>query len=188
MPSIYAACHANDVRVILTADEIALAMKAGEEARKWSLEHNQHNKRQLGERNGVTDLWIMQLGYIGEYAVCKALGIRWHSSNRTYQNADIKNTNIEVRVIGLNHYGLRVYPHDADTRRVVGIVIEKGKEAGPLRIPGWINARYAKKKQWLMDPLERGQPIYCVPQACLFPLSQLIELLKREGRSGMMFD
>jgi hypothetical protein len=75
---------------------------------------------------------------------------------------------------------LRVYDRDDDSRRVVGIVIEKGQERKPYRIAGWINAKYAKKDIYKIDPLNRGRPVFAVPQEKLFHMNELKGLIEKE--------
>jgi hypothetical protein len=90
----------------------------------------------------------------------------------TYNVPDLLD-DIQVRLIGVNHYGLRVYPQhdgkgDEPHWKVVGVVIERGDERKPpWRIPGWIYARDARRKEWLIDPHDRKAPMWAVPQEFL---------------------
>jgi hypothetical protein len=93
-----------------------------------------------------------------------------------YKKADLPH-NIEVRLIGEDRYGLRVYKKDDASRRVVGVVIPPGKERGPYRIAGWIIAADAIQDCWEMAPYG-GRPMYPVPQEHLRPMSELKSLTR----------
>jgi hypothetical protein len=174
----YEACNDNDVFVSLTDEEYEEAKNFG----KFMYEHSQkqgYRDYRKFVRKGVDGQRVQELGSIAERAVAKACGIEWTAWVDTFKKPDLHH-NIEVRLIGVDRYGLRVYDRDHDTRRVVGIVIEKGKEREPYRIPGWINAKYAKKDIYRMDPLGRGKPMYSVPQNKLRSLESLLEFIKKE--------
>jgi hypothetical protein len=119
-----------------------------------------------------------QLGALAERVVAKALSIYWPESLDGFSRPDLPH-NIEARLIGVEHYGLRVYPRNPGSRRVVGVVIPRGHEDGPYRIPGWILAENAKRPKWKIAPHGRP-PMYCVPQPDLWPLSDLLRLIATE--------
>ena len=177
---VYRASHRHDVFVSLTIEERAAAGKHGSTMYLSSQARGLHDKRP-GVRNGVTGERVQRLGSIAERAVAKALGIEWTAWSDTFKAADL-HFNIEVRLIGVDHYGLRVYDRDHDSRRVVGIVIERGSEHLPYRIPGWINAVHAKRREWRIDPHDLGQPVYAVPQDRLHPLALLRLFIQEEAR------
>jgi len=122
---------------------------------------------------------IQQLGALAECACAKALELPWLRGINTFKRPDLGH-NIEVRLIGDDAFGLRVYPKDHNSRRVVGVIIEKGREREPYRIPGWINAKYAKKIKYQMDPGNRNRPFYGVPQDRLCDPKLLMELIQKE--------
>ena len=76
-------------------------------------------------------------------AVAYGLGYPMFLGSETFNVPDLPN-DIQVRLIGVDHYGLRVYPQhdgkgDEPHWKVVGVVILKGEERKPpWRIPGWI--------------------------------------------------
>lgn len=174
-PRLYVASHRHDVFVSLTDAEYAEAVTHGRQiyalsqGRGWTDHHN-------FTRNGVDGERIQILGSIAERAVSKACGIEWTRWVNTFKAPDL-HFNIEVRLIGRENYGLRVYPRDDDSRRVVGVVIERGMERKPYRIPGWINALHGKRPEWLIDPLNQGHPVYAVPQSRLHSLDVLMQLI-----------
>ena len=182
-PVFYKACHDHDEFVTLTDAEINEAANFGSEMYESSQERGL-NDRRPEIRNGVDGRRVQMLGSVAERACSKALGIEWTHWMDTFRTPDLHH-NIEVRLIGVNHYGLRVYDKDHDSRRVVGVVIEKGKEREAYRIPGWINAIYGKKERYKIDPHNKGQPVYAVPQDKLQPLDTLKFLVNAEKVFGI---
>ena len=174
----YKPSHKNDIFVELNFSEYQEAMDFGSELYKHSQKCNLRDHRTF-VRNGVNGERVQQLGALAESAVSKALGVRWLKGVDTFKKEDLPH-NIEVRLIGKENYGLRVYDRDDDSRRVVGIVIEKGQERKPYRIAGWINAKYAKKDIYKIDPLNRGRPVFAVPQEKLFHMNELKRLIEKE--------
>jgi|688.fasta_scaffold397715_2 hypothetical protein len=174
----YKPSHKNDIFVELNDNEYQEAMDFGSELYKHSQKCNLRDHRTF-VRNGVNGERVQQLGALAESAVSKALGVRWLKGVDTFKKEDLPH-NIEVRLIGKENYGLRVYDRDDDSRRVVGIVIEKGQERKPYRIAGWINAKYAKKDIYKIDPLNRGRPVFAVPQEKLFHMNELKGLIEKE--------
>lgn len=124
--------------------------------------------------NGVDGERLQCLGAIAECAIAKWLNKYWLGGYMGFKNPDIEN--LEIRLIGVEHYGLRVRDSDDDARMVVGVVIPKGKEREPYRIAGWINAKDAKKLEWKMNPYN-GRPMYCVPQSELKDASDLRKMI-----------
>ena len=165
----YTACHAQDVWVQLTTDEIRYAVQVGRQMRQTSVTNGHAEKITVGEGMGER---IQLLGAVAELAVAKALNIPWRDQDGRYKQADLLD-DIEVKLIGVNHYGLRVYDTIPDHYRVVGVVIPRGKERDPYRIPGWIQAGDAKRDRWLMRPFGIGLSFYAVPQSQLRPLKEL---------------
>lgn len=175
----YEPCHRNDEFVTLTSNEIAAATEAGKWVYRRSQERGLRDYRAF-VRHGVNGERVQVVGAIAELATCKLLDLRWtKGAYDTFKRPDLPH-NIEVRLIGVNHYGLRVYEGDDDSRRVVGVVIERGREHLPCRFPGWINAVYGKREEYLIDPLSRGRPVFAVPQWRLIHLDKLRELIEGE--------
>ena len=173
---IYRAHHNGEEFVSLTDHEIDIAAYHGalifrKSQRDWRA--NRPTVNGDGRR-------IQMLGAVAERAAAKALGIYWPSAVDQGGLPDLPHE-IEVRMIGIEHYGLRVRPRDPDDRRVVGVVIPRGGERAPYRLPGWILAGDAKRKEWLMDPNGGGWPFYAVPQHSLRPLAELREWVLLEG-------
>jgi len=175
---IYTACHRYDVFVSLTDVEIDEALEFGRQMYHLSQCRGLHDHRTF-VRRGVNGERVQSIGSLAERAGAKALGLPWTHWIDTFKSPDLHH-NIEVRLIGVDHYGLRIYDRDDDSRRVVGVVIERGAEHSVYRIPGWINAKYAKRPEYLIDPLNRGQPMYAVPQDRLRSLKELEELIAGE--------
>ena len=121
-----------------------------------------------GFRNGDDGgLRQQMLGALCERIAAKGLDVYWPESVDGFSDPDLSHE-IEVRLIGADHYGLRVYPRTVDTRRVVGVVVPRGCERGPYRLPGWIVAADAKRPEWQMAPHDRP-PMYAVPQMRFVP-------------------
>jgi hypothetical protein len=139
--------------------------------------------RQPGKRH-------QQLGSLAERIAAKGCHVYWPSAVDNFGDADLPH-NIEVRLIGRDHYGLRVYPRTHDSRRVVGVVIPPGSERGDppgsyrYRVAGWFLAGDAKRlgeeRNWKMAPHKRP-PMYCVPQAELHSVRSLRYLIAEEER------
>jgi hypothetical protein len=119
------------------------------------------------------------LGSLAERIAAKALGIYWPSAFNNFAEADLPH-NVEVRLIGVPHYGLRVYPRNDDSRRVIGVVIPRGEErALRYRVAGWILAGDAKREEWSLAPHGRP-PMFAVPQDQLRPVGELQEIVAEE--------
>jgi hypothetical protein len=182
--TIYTAYHGNDVFVQLTEEEVQKAWNAGTYLRNVSVAEGREDNPSLSGPPSRTQ----SLGTLAEMAVAKALGLTWklqvgNTIESGHKEPDLP-FNIEARLIGVQRYGLRIYDHDDPSLRVVGVVIPKGGEAGPYRIPGWINAVYAQKRPaWRMDPLEKQAPFFGVPQQSLFHLDELRRLIREEQGS-----
>jgi hypothetical protein len=172
---IYQAFYDNDVMVNLTDEEYEEAYERGISIHQVS---DGWCEEQHTSRDGVTGDRIHGLGEVAGRAIAKALGIPWTNSLNTFKKADLA-YDIEARLIGKDHYGLRVYDDDYSAKRVVGCVIPRGCERKPYRIPGWINAKYGKREEWKRDWLNRHRPVYCVPQERLEPLTALMDLIAK---------
>jgi hypothetical protein len=179
----YTACHAHDEFHGLTDPEFEEAWNFGEYL--WT--HSQGNLKD--KHPGEGSLRIQQLGSVSERIGFKCFGFPWLPGVDTFKGPDLPG-NIEVRLIGVDYYGLRVYgpqagtKEDHDSRRVMGVIMPKGQERKPARLPGWILARDAKALNplWIQNPNNKI-PFYGVHQAFLRPLSELREILRQEGFS-----
>lgn len=136
-----------------------------------------------GSKQGGADgqRW-QELGSVAERALAKYLKVYWGGGYNSFRGADLLD-NIEVRLIGAESYGLRVRDTDADHKYVVGVVIPKGQERNPYRLPGFMKASEAKEhREWRMNPYE-GRPFYGIPQAHLHPIWELVRLLGEKKAS-----
>lgn len=172
---LYTACHDHDEWVELRRDEFEYAWRHGAKLRAQSVAARDRDRPSLDVASDEQKLRIQQLGAVAELVVRKALGRPMRLPEKTYQAADIP-PQTEVRLIGDERFGLRVYGKDLDSRFVVGVVIPRGQEKGPYRIPGWCSASRAKANPgWKMDPNNKGWPFWAVPQDELESLSTLPE-------------
>jgi hypothetical protein len=176
----YEASHQHDLFVELTDAEFNEAWEAGAQIRQSSVD------RGLRERLCAEDgMRVQQLGEVAALAIAKAAGLPWTPGMDTFKNADVVH-NIEARMMGREWYGLRVYDRDNSTRRVVGCIIEPGREREPYRIPGWINAKFAKREEWRCDFGNRGKPVYAAPQSALFGFDELLRLIAKEKQPDIL--
>lgn len=179
----YRACYrVTDVSVSLTPEEIFEATEHGKALYAHSQMQALHGKMR-DKRSFTTDdvdgERAQIIGAIAEMAGAKAAGVAWPKHIDNFKGADLPH-NIEVRLIGRQDFGLRVYKSDIDSRRVLGIIMPRGEEHLPCRVPGWINAVYGKRPEWLADPGGRQQPVYLVPQERLRPISLLLNLIRKD--------
>lgn len=176
---VYRACHRHDEFVQLTDEEINRCARHGIEMRKASLaaRHKDHYGYAPDDAKAIR---VQALGALCERAVCRYFGWDVELSINVFGVADLPG-DIQVRLIGAEHYGLRVYPNDDPLWRVVGVVIPKGCERKPYRLPGWIDACEAlSRPEWSIAPCGRP-PMIAVPQEHLRPLSELRGFLRVEG-------
>lgn len=167
----YRACYEHSVYVTLTRDEINAAARMGLAERALSVRHA-YQDRSGYRPDDAKALRVQALSKVAEASALKALGLPLSLLRTgTLQGADIE-PDIEVRLIGADHYGLRVYPGDGDWKRVLGVVIPKGHERKQHRVAGWILAADAKREEWKIAPGGRP-PMYAVPQSALRPISEL---------------
>ena len=173
-PAIYTPCYTRSMWVCLTGEEIRYAIDTARRMRELSKREGHLDHRAGGSKpfNEKIAFRIQALGQCAELAARKVLGYPMKFVTENFRDADLPD-NIEVRLIGRDHYGLRVYPRTDDSRRVVGVVIPPGREREPYRIPGWIKAVDAKRPQWEMAPCGRP-PMYAVPQEHLRDPRELI--------------
>lgn len=125
-------------------------------------------------------LHMHRIGALAEQSGAKALNVYWPAHVNVAKSVSDLPGNIEVRLIGIEFYGLRVRNDDADDRRVVGVVMPKGTEFGPIRILGWVYAGEAKRACWKMNPYD-GRWMYAVPQMATRPLWELQKILMGDG-------
>jgi hypothetical protein len=129
--------------------------------------------------DGASGLRLQQLGALAESVGAQGMGIYWPGHINNFKDPDLPH-NIEVRLIGCEHYGLRVRESDDPDRRILGVVIPKGKEDGPYRIPGWIRAGDAMlHEEWSMNPWE-GREMIAVPQNELGKPAELKRIIIQE--------
>jgi hypothetical protein len=151
---------------------------------QWIWEHSHQDGRSDREGwKGFTegqDAGLRQqcLGSLCERVAAKALDLYWPSAVDNFSEPDLSH-NVEVKLIGVEHYGLRIYPRMHDSRRVVGVVVPRGSEQGPYRVAGWYPARQAKRPEWMLSPHGRP-PMFAVPQEHLRSLRELRQIIARE--------
>lgn len=161
----YEASYTNSVYVQLDPVEVYVAAMCGRKTWKLS-QDGKHHEYYRPKEGGPTGERIQMLGDLAVWTVAKYLD-RYPMGFKTYKGPDLSG-NIEVRLIGIEWYGLRVYAKDIERRKlVIGVVIPKGKERERHRIAGWIPAIEAQKEEWKMNPGNRERPFFCVPQSSL---------------------
>lgn len=162
---VYEPCYTNSVYVQLDPVEVYVAAMCGRKT--WQLSQDgRHHEYHHPKDGGPTGELIQMLGDLAVWSVAKYLD-RYPMGFRSYKGADLSG-NIEVRLIGVEWYGLRVYTKDVERNKmVIGVVIPKGRERQPHRIAGWIPAREATREEWVMNPGDRERPFFCVPQSFL---------------------
>ena len=168
----YEPCHDHDEWVQLTDAEIKFACDRAREKYRNDGQHDKHGWEGWNRKNnGVRQGWRNQcLGAVTEHAAGKHLHIYpLHGFNERFSQESDLPFGIEVKLIGLDHYGLRVYPRVPDHFWVVGVVVLEGHEREPYRLPGCFPAWAAKRSEWMKDP-HGLPPFYAVPQRELFPL------------------
>lgn len=179
----YVACHDRDLFVHLSAREIDDAIRHGAKMRRTSLARGHEDHKGYGFRPPTDEkaLRTQCLGALCEAVIRASLCFEVPLSSETYNVADLPDQ-IQVRLIGEPHYGLRVYPQDEDHWKVVGVVIPRGLErVSPYRVPGWIEAYRAKwNDDWLIAP-HGGPALWAVPQQVLNDLRDI------GGTDGRMF-
>jgi len=178
--SDYRACHTHDEFVSLTDKEINYACRHARKMRNVSLAKGDRERKAA---INVTGERIQMLGAVAELAARKHFGFPMVLRAQNYREPDLPHQ-VEVKMIGADHFGLRVYERTKDNRRVMAVVIPKGCERVPYRLPGWIYAADAKREGWLIDPNNKG-PMYAVPQDALIPLSDLRDILQAEGWNAL---
>lgn len=167
------------VRVQLTREEFEFCKAVGIEERRLAIARHSRNSHGYdpSDEQGERSQW---LGHVCEGVVAKFLGLPVSVvRSETYAGADLP-FNVEVRLVGGNHYGLRVRPCDEDSRRVVGVYLPRGEEDGPSWIVGWLNAKHAKRPEWLIQPHWPRPPFYAVPQRRLHFLDSLLSVIERD--------
>lgn len=168
--------------VLLTPEEIGYAI---EQARRKYRRNSQRDRHDWAgwnrDNNGTRQGWRNQcLGAVAEQAIGKLLDVYVpHGVDEFAGKSDLPFA-LEVKLIGRAHYGLRVTPGIPEHFRVVGVVIEEGKERETYRVPGWYYAWQAREvPEWQMAPHGRP-PMWCVPQGALNPIGLLRAMIETE--------
>jgi hypothetical protein len=108
-------------------------------------------------------------GACGELALAKCCGMYWAGSVNTYREGpDVGHKTIQVKTRSRGDYELLVRPHDDDAS---AYVLVTGK-LPTYCIHGWMFGAEAKREEWLQTHGGRP-PAYFVPQAALWPISDL---------------
>lgn len=161
--------------VRLTDEEVSAAARHGKRMREVSLAQGDHDHRAQMTKPFPEEQAVRNqcLGALAETVVRKYLGLSLELPMKTYGEPDIP-PDIEVKLIGDEHYGLRIYPDMPDLWRVVGVVIPRGCERDlSYRIAGWLHAGSGKREAFLNAP-HGGRPVYWVPQNLLLPPAALL--------------
>jgi hypothetical protein len=178
--TVYEPHYASSSWTHMTTLEVELAITAG--ARIWEMSQRDEREDRWQRYTDNKDMGrrIQMLGAIAERAVAKAMRMYWPSDYDTFAKPDLDN-DVEARLVGREHYGLRVYPRTPDEARVVGCVIPPGQEYSlRYRIPGWYLAADAKQHpEWIVNCHHRP-PMFCVPQRFLRQLPELRRIVLLE--------
>lgn len=105
---------------------------------------------------GVADIKRQRLGFVGEFAVSKALKLPWNkflmswelAKNKKLQPPDVGET-IEVRSVNKRSNRLIVRPHDLDDRNYILVYVDECSFR--CQLLGWIKGDKAKDKEFLFD-------------------------------------
>lgn len=102
-----------------------------------------------------------------ELAVAVFLDVYWDPiADRPHKQGDVGN--VDVRSTPRRDGRLILHAGDVDDRPYV-LVVGEGLERYLI---GWITGRDGKRRAWWTDP-GTGRPAFFVPQAALWPMSQL---------------
>src|SRR6516164_3911952 len=167
----YAPHYRGSEYVWLTDPAIDLLARIGMEQRRVSIANGHRNKPGY-DPDDMTAMRVQALATVCEGCGCAALNWPFDCiQSQVYNVADLPG-DIQVRLIGREWYGLRVYPGDLDHWRVVGVVIPPGLERQPARLPGWVYAGDARcHQEWVINPHQGRAPMIAVPQRYLRPFA-----------------
>jgi len=152
--------------VELTWREVRLAVFAATERQIFNIHQRRVN------RHGLVDSqdWDVHIqGVLGEFVVCKHLGLYWTGAipaNETAGDAGRHQVRATTRSAGC----LIVHPEDPDD---VPFVLVTGT-APTFRIAGWITGGDAKQTQWWRTDVRNAA--YFVPQAALRSIDEFVEV------------
>lgn len=180
--------HARSEWVTLTDEEIDYAQRCGVFVRKRAKARGYRDYPNEGD--GPKDFSQQKAledqvrGYIAELAARSYFGYPMEIDTESYEGSDLPD-NIEVKAMTVDWYGLRIPSRMDDSRRVVGVWMEEGKERGPYRVCGWYNAGDGKREEWARLKVG-GKTMYAVPQLELRPLSQLKGLRRPDRQFDLL--
>jgi hypothetical protein len=177
----YKACHKNDEFIRVPDAVIDQCAMFGIAMRVESLRRGDRERCPTiaVDQSELKARKIQALGAVCEGAGFLAMGWEIELKAQVYKVADLPG-NIQVRLIGVDNYGLRIKPRDNPEWKVFGVVIPLGMERQPYRLPGWIYAADAMREEWKMAP-RGGPPMWAVPQEFLRPNQELRDILTLEG-------
>lgn len=148
------------VTVHISPEEFARCA-AGGMLRFVSSSSKGHNHRSVRERTYYERLEDETVGAVGEYALCKYLGIEWDAPVDTFHNVpDVGD--VEVRATRHDTGCLVVRDNDADDRIFVLVT----GTAPTVEIRGWIRGVDAKREVFIRDP-HGHRRAWFVPQHAL---------------------
>jgi hypothetical protein len=150
-------------------------LKQREDALDWG-----YREKKQGDEDGGR---LNALGQVVERAVAKRLNLYWRGTSGEDPHGPDLEPNIQVRLIGVEHYGLRVLPTDPDDRIIIGCVIPRGDwlhgcAAPSWWVPGGIRAVDGRANPaWKMNP-NNMRPMHAVPQPKLLTVDECLVIAR----------
>ena len=108
------------------------------------------------------------VGALGEYAICKALGLHWDATVGRLDAADAGR--LEVRCTTYLRGHLILHPRDHPDRSYILTLLHDTT----IHTPGWLPGSVGMSPQYLQADARHGEAYY-IPQADLYPMEQLAD-------------
>lgn len=148
--------------VTLTGDEIQRVVAFAQERHQENQQRRRARHTQGWRPRGKQAIHLRTMGYLGEFAFAKWLGIPWRSDNRDHFREAPDVGGWDVKTTDNRHHRLIVTPQDALDRRCV-LVIDQRPE---FHIVGWFRAGDARRSEWWERHREGGGAWY-VPRGMM---------------------
>lgn len=138
--------------VTLTSEEIARVIAFAKE-RHQEIGARRHARHTQGWRpKGKQAIRVRQMGYLGEFAFAKWLGVPWRPDGRDHFRKVPDVAGWDVKTVSDPAHRMIVTPQDALERRCVLVIDQRPT----FHIVGWFKAGDARRPEWWERHREGG--------------------------------
>jgi hypothetical protein len=153
--------HPYQATVTLTSDDIARVRVFSEERHKENREHHRRHIQGFKPK-GKQAIHHRLMGYLGEYAFARWLGVPWRADGQDHWREQPDVAGFDVKATDEPQHRLIITPHDSVERRYVLVIDQRPT----FYICGWYKGADARRSEWWERHREGGGAWY-VPRGML---------------------